>query len=390
MRLAPALATASGLTMLLLAACEQTWKPVHVIDSLRVIGVRAEPPEVRPGQSTQLEALALDPTRPGEQTTMLWLGCEPDPYAQNRGACGNVDDIGSPATLSDPSMLPAGVKIIGLGSRAVYSTSARLFDVLPPNDPVRQKGTIGTVINVAVGAEVPITATMDELREVLEKVARKEIASQLTVFRVRVSENAQQNRNPFIDTLSVNGERVPMGGTVRLLESAPHELDLTAHDFESFDEPKADGGTEARTESIIVAWYTSAGRFDYDRVSLSGDLKSQLTAAGGRRDDSDPLPPDRRGRLWAVARDTRGGQVWAEWPWYICDGATPLPGVSAVERGQGSLTLRGENLDQILDVLAGDTVLRGAYSPSSRTWVGDAAEGTLEVRARNCLTVRLR
>lgn len=389
-RYATSIVAGIGLLLVLLlgGACEQPWKPVHVIDSLRVIGIRADPPEVRPGQATQLEALVLDPSRPGERTTMLWLGCEPDPYAQNRGACGNVDDIGNPSSLADPSMLPPGVNIIGVGNRATYSTSPRLFDVLAADDPVRRKGTVGTIINVAVGAEVPLTATMDELRAVLDKVTRKEIASQLTVFRVRVSESTAQNVNPVIDDLFVNREVLPRGATIRLFPSTAQELHLTAHDFEMFDEPKPDGGFEPRTESVIVAWYTSAGRFDYDRVSLSGELRSKLTSAGDELSGNDPIPPDRRGRLWAVARDTRGGQVWAEWPWYICDFAAPLPNVTSVDRSNG-LTLRGENLDQILDVVAQGAAVRGVYSPSSRSWVGDPAPGPLEVRAKNCLSLRV-
>lgn len=374
--------------LLLGAACDQPWKPVHVIDSLRVIGVRAEPPEVRPGQTASLEALVLDPTRPGERTTMLWLGCEPDPYAQNRGACSDLTQVGDTQSIANAMQLPPGVKILGIGPRAAYSTQSTLFDVLDAGHPVRTKGTVGTILNIAVGADVPITASMEELRAVLDKVATKEIASQVTLFRVRVSEHPSPNVNPVIDDVFVEGEKLPKGGTLRFLPTLESELDLTAHDFQDFEDLSPTGEPQMKTESIIVAWYTTAGRFDYDRTSLKSDVKSSM-AAPGDPTTNDPLPDDRRGRLWAVIRDTRGGQAWADWPWYVCDPVAPLPVVRSVERGSNTLTLRGDDLDQILEVVSENAVVRGAYSPSSRSWVGDAAPGALEVRARNCLTVRV-
>ena len=44
-----------------------------LFDSLRVIGVRAEPPELRPGQAARLEELVINPVPP-QNTTTLWLG----------------------------------------------------------------------------------------------------------------------------------------------------------------------------------------------------------------------------------------------------------------------------------------------------------------------------
>ena len=51
-------------------------------------------------------------------------------------------------------------------------------------------------------------------QQFLEKVQSKEIASVLTLFRVRVSENAVQNANPTIDQLIVDGAPLPRGATI--------------------------------------------------------------------------------------------------------------------------------------------------------------------------------
>src|SRR5690348_7721794 len=106
--------TVAAAVLLFFSACDQPWKPVTVIESLRVIGVRAEPPEVKPGQPAMLEALVLDPTRPGQNTTMVWLGCDPDPYGKNRGACSDLSSIGDQSALIDSMKLPDGVHLIGL------------------------------------------------------------------------------------------------------------------------------------------------------------------------------------------------------------------------------------------------------------------------------------
>lgn len=373
------------LPLVLLAACDQGWKPASVIDSLRVIGVRAEPPEVRPGEPARLEALLLDPTRAGK-STILWLGCEPDPYGLGRGACGDLDALQDPTSLIDSMKLPAGIRLIGIDDQAAYASSPSLFDAIDAGTAAREDGTAGVVISLAIAADVPFTASREELEPIFQKVQSKEIASQLTLFRVRVSEAPESNRNhnPAIDDLLLAGEIVPRGATLQLLPSVPYPLDLTAHDYEEYDQLDALMMLEHKTERLIVSWYTSAGRFDRDRIALGSEVKAELTAAGSERDGNDPIPENRRGSLWGVLRDSRGGQAWREWKWFLCDPALPAPHVTRIERTATELTLRGENLDQLLDVIAWGAAVRGAYSPTSDTWVGDAADGPLELRAKNC------
>ncbi|MEQ1866412.1 MAG: MgtC/SapB family protein, partial [Micropepsaceae bacterium] len=86
---------------------------------------------IRPGASARLEALLLDPSRPGARSTTLWLGCDPDPFAAGRGACSDLDALSS-GSLVDTSMLPAGVRMLGLvalGS-ALATLTAIGFDVV--------------------------------------------------------------------------------------------------------------------------------------------------------------------------------------------------------------------------------------------------------------------
>jgi hypothetical protein len=291
--------------------------------------------------------------------------------------------------------LPAGVRIIGIDDHASYSVPSTLFDVLDPSDPRRKTGTVGLIVSIAVAADVPITAGAQELQPILQKVASKEIASQLTLFRVTVSESDNPNHNPAIDDLLVDGSLLPRGATVQMTAYDAHLLDLTAHDYEKYDEATPATGVQHLTERIVAAWYTTAGRFDHDRVALTESVKARLTAPGSVALENDPIPDDRRGTLWAVVRDSRGGQSWSTWPWWLCDPSQPRPIITSVETtsgtltNPGTLTLHGVHLDQIMNVYGSGAVLRGAYSPQAKTWAGDAPillPVSLGVTSRSCET----
>jgi hypothetical protein len=336
-----------------------------VVDSLRVIGVRAEPPEIRPGQAAVLQELIINPIPPGGTTT-LWLGCDPDPFGEGRGACTDVGALSDTSSLVDTTSLPPGVKLIGFNQAAAYAAAPTLFDVLPPDDPRRVSGTVGLVISIAVGEVVSPTATKAELAAVGDRVRNGTTPSQLTLFRVAVSESTNPNHNPVADTLTVNGPW-QNGATVQL-QIGDNLMDLTAHDFEKYDE-MTPSGVEHQTEQISVAWYATAGRFSEDRVTLGSDVKSKLTIS--QTDPDNPFPSDRHGTLWAVLRDSRGGQSWASWPTYICDASAPVPVLGTFD--PSPFVIHGDHLDQLIDVFVDGAPMAGAFDAATGTWKGAAS-----------------
>jgi hypothetical protein len=44
-----------------ITGCSEDWAPVYFIEKLRILGIRAQPPDLSPGNVTQLEALVVDP-----------------------------------------------------------------------------------------------------------------------------------------------------------------------------------------------------------------------------------------------------------------------------------------------------------------------------------------
>lgn len=376
---------------LALAGCDTGFRPETLVENLRLIGMQAEPAFLRPGETTRLSALVVDPTR-APPPTVLWIGCEPDAFNLNRSPCA------SPAVLSDPASLtggtgtlPPGVSLIGFNQQAAYTVPAGLFDVLAADDARRRTGTVGQIVAFAIAETLSPTATEEELRALFARVEAKEVKTVIALFRVAVSEAPQPNANPVVDGLVVAGERWPDGARVMLLPGEPVRVDLTAPEtsFERFTR-ETPGGVEERVERIQVAWYSTSGRFFADTTALTEPVKNLFTAPG--LTDADPLPERRTGTIYTVHRDSRGGQSWREWPFFVCDPDAPAPRVTAVSwpaEAGGEVTLTGEHLESVLDVIVDGAALGGgAFSPATGVWRGALPAGVPPGAARGVVHTR--
>lgn len=387
------------LLLLLLAGCEPGFRPETLIENLRFIGVSTDPPNLRPGESARVSSLILDPSR-SQPPTVLWLGCDPDPFNLNRSPCADRAVLAdSSALTAGTGELPPGVSLIGFNANATYTVPAGLFDVLAPDDPRRQTGTVGIVLALAIAETVSPAAPREELQAVFERVQRKEVKSIITLFRVNVSESTVRNTNPAVDALVVAGEPWPRNARFFVRPAEPVTLDVTAPD--SSFEPyvlQTPSGPEEKTERILAAWYSTSGRFTEDSTALREEVRTIFTAPGGKKDD--PVPERRTGTVYTVFRDTRGGQSWREWDYFVCDDTLPEPSVTSVEWPASALApvvLRGEALGSVLDVVVDGVALeRGAYSPATGTFEGylpaDVAVGSKRgtVHTRRCTRQPLR
>ncbi len=362
------------------AACDYGFKPETLVDQLRVLGVQATPADLRPGESARLSALAPDPSRPGGAVTLLWVGCDADPYGLGRTACADATLLQDPSALTGGTgQLPAGVSLIGFNDTAAWTAPAGLFDVLDAGDPRRQTGTVGPVVLFAVAEAVSPTATRAELQALFERVQRKEVRSVLSLYRVKVPESLERNHGPTLTGLTVDGGLWPQGAWLTVRPGEPLPLDLRAppEAFEAYTALTPDGPV-ASTERLLAAWYATSGRFSQERTALGAEVKTAFTPPGSG-DPTDPLPPRRAGTLWAVVRDTRGGQTWDQWPFYVCDPSLPEPRVTGVDwpASPGDLlVLHGTALDSVLDVVVdGQALTRGGYAAARGTWEGPLPGG---------------
>ncbi len=312
----------------------------------------------------------LDPTRPGKATTTFWIGCDPDPFNLNRSVCADPAVITDPSKLGDMTAPPPGVKFIGLGAQAFYTAPRGIFDVLASDDPRRVLGTVGQVVAVSIAEEVSPTAPMEELRALFAKVQSGEVRSLVSLFRVHLSEDPERNHNPVVTTLFVDEQPWPAGARVMMKPDQQVKLDVDASDaaFEAFT-ASTPAGPEARTERILVAWYSMGGRFSEERTAMREGVKTVYTAPGTKR--FDPVPERRTSTLWTVLRDTRGGLSWSEFPLFFCDDALPAPQLSAVRppaQPGDELVVEGVELGSVLDVIVDGQALRGRTNSSGTTW----------------------
>jgi hypothetical protein len=110
---------------------------------------------------------------------------------------------------------------------------------------------------------------------------------------------ATRNLAPVVTSVSIGGAVVSQGQVPPPL-AASHDLVVQALlDPSSAQSYTADDGTAA-TETLVVSFYTTAGRFDFDRASgLDGSVKLKAEKLSGETE----------AQVYAVARDLRGGET---------------------------------------------------------------------------------
>ncbi len=375
---------------LTLAACNGQFKPETLVDALRVLSVTTEPPEVAPGESATLEILQLDPSRPTGKTTVVWVGCEPDPIDFNRSACNDTSALLQPTAFAT---FPPGVRVLGFGNRAGYASASTLFDALAPEDPVRSNGTSGPVLGVVIGEFVKPTSSDAELRELFGRIERQEVQTVMALTRVTVSQKANKNHNPKLEALEVDGAALPQNAKLQLRAGSKVTLVPRATDDsrETYSVLLPSGPSE-RSESLVVSWYSTAGRFDQARVDVTSGAQTTFITPGSSEVPDDPVPDKRTGTLWLVLRDGRGGQHAQTVPFFVCDDSpTPvLEKLTAPTTAGDPLVATGQHLDGALDlIIDGAAVDHASYSPGQDAFLGDVpalAPGAypVQLRAKNC------
>jgi hypothetical protein len=377
--------------LLLLEGCNAQFKPETLVDSLRVLAITAEPPEVAPGESAQLDILQLDPSRPTGKTTVVWVGCEPDPIDFNRSACNDTSALLQPTAFAT---FPPGVRVLGFGTRAGYASASTLFDALPPEDPVRANGTSGPVLGVVIGEEVKPTSSDAELRELFGRIERQEVQTVMALTRVTVTERLTKNHNPKLEALEVDGVALPKNAKLQLHEGATVTLlpRATEDSPETYSVLLPSGPSE-RSESLVVSWYSTVGRFDQARIDVTGGALTKFISPGSQADD--PVPEKRTGTVWLVMRDGRGGQHFETVPFYVCDDS-PTPTLRALQ-GPTSMgdpiVATGDDMSGALDLVIGGAALtRASFSPGRNAFIGDvptlpSGSYPVQLRAKNCAIV---
>lgn len=277
-------------------------KPVDLspswrIDKLRVLGVRAEPPEARPGQRVTFEALVIDPD--GESGGAVWIACPPAEDGGTGFGCGLSSDLDF-AAGSDQG-------IIGFqpGLDPVYTPPDDILDDLEEEE--RAEGTY-QLIQLAVIPEGLLDEGFGE-GDFGADIDFNQV--EVGYKRLVVSEARTPNRNPEVAGFAVDGWSVPADATIEVDPGETYALDLflPAQSIERYTFERDDGTLETRREEPFITWYASGGTLlETETLFPYLDVTWQAPEA-----DAEVTS----GSWWTVVRDRRGGMAWAERRWRL-------------------------------------------------------------------------
>lgn len=385
------------LTLLLSSSCGAQFTPETLVDSLRILSIVSDPPEVNPGQQSTVSVLFGDPTRVGQPNTIIWVGCEPDPLDQNRSACNDASILVKPTLITE---YPPGLKLLGFGSKtnAIYSSSADVFSPLSPENTIRLNGSVGQVMAIVIAEEVNLSAMGDELTAVFQRIENKETPAAIGLTRILVSEKAQKNQNPTIDGLTFDDAPLPQGARLQVRPGQEVKLGVAVPESsrERYDELQPSGPV-AKQEVVVGAWYSSNGRFSRERFDVTTEEPTIFYAPGSTRFPEDPVPERRTGQLWLVVRDNRGAQAFEQFRFYVCDETLPTPRVTSITPpavAGDPVLVRGDDMPRVLDILIGGVALgTSTYSSARGAFVGFPPElvsgmtYSVTMRGQNCSSV---
>jgi hypothetical protein len=277
-------------TLLMLLGCQeldlsQEWD----LDRLRLLAVRANPAEPRPGDTVTFTSLGYAPEG---AWTAIWfacvagteMGCSFDPALLE-----GMDDLES-MTPEEQAELIAALQAAGLiGLQPGFEPSW-----VVPEDALtglsEEEALEGT------SATVQITLTTAS--------AEEEGDTELVLRRIPISLAPTPNVNPDIGTFEVDGTGLPAGEG--LTASAGQAYELTAMlygELEEYAYVTTEGVDEMRTEELEWRWYTDMGSF---APSFSiGDDEPTWDGVSWTA----PNEPG-TGVLHAVVLDGRGGMGW--------------------------------------------------------------------------------
>lgn len=254
----------STLVFVFAAGCTQPLPSRALVDDLRVLGVRAEPPEAAPGETITFDALVGDVEVPARPFRRGWALCTP-----------GADGV---ATCGDPT------RVMALGTSAATTWTVPA-DILSDLDPGQQ--AIGRDVYVVFGIE--LDGLQREPQQGEHDVAFK---------RVRISTNPSPNRNPRIEALLLDGTNA--AGPLDAEPGARKSL-LALASADSRQEYVVNG--ETYREETRYTWLVTRGSIA-DPVSWGDDDGVGVTEWGLPNGGEDLM-------LWVVLRDERGGTAWA-------------------------------------------------------------------------------
>jgi len=246
--------------------------PVTFVAGLRVLGIKAEPPEVPAGASSSVEALAVNTN--GATPVAAWNACMQPPLP------GQIVNPNCVETTAAPYLQPIGNGLSITATMPQVTASAL-------GEP-----------DASGGVYLPLVADV---------TAPPNGTGITAVYRLRLLGTAPANTNPTIASvylLDPSGAMTALDPSSSTPVASGAALSLGVTFAPGSSETYIAADETATTETLTTSWFCTAGNFSVEKTSDTQpqtvlSLNQRLPAVGSSID------------LWAVARDERGGTDFA-------------------------------------------------------------------------------
>lgn len=272
-----------------LLACEtdslsQAWQ----IDRLRVLAVKAEPAEPRPGDLVTFDALVLSPEV--ALGGSVWFVC----------SGGVSSEFGCDI---DPGLLDS----VGAGTAEAEDLADAGFVGFLPDVPPMWFVPLDYLDGLTEAEQLEGTFAMTYVTAFPELVAGEPIDEdevEVAYKRVPVSLAPTPNHNPVVTGWRIDGVDIAPEAVVHLDPGQAYTMELVlAEDaVEPYTFRTSAGIDESREEEPYFSWYLQEGEF-----SQSSTLWPYASTVWLAPDE----PTLSEQTVWGVVRDRRGGMGWA-------------------------------------------------------------------------------
>jgi hypothetical protein len=304
-----------ALTVLTTTGCLEDMDPISLISKFRVMGVLAEPPEIKPGEGTVLRVLYDDPS--DRNVMVVWLTC--------LGVFSPGSTVASEIVGACTPVAPVG---IGEGSdgEAEYEIASTPTDL----DLGLDAGVDASIENVSVTVivflcaggvldggmpfiptdSVPEGGIWDMDLDALCTGGDSLIATKVVV----ISNSDNPNKNPEIDEVLLDGKPIspdqpyPCKGEDGCTSSIRIKASLTEESFQEYE----DQFGEMQEESPYISWFVSRGKVSNDRARASEPDDPDSDTHGYFETKWEPKGSTAT-KFWLVAHDVRGGAAWKKY-----------------------------------------------------------------------------
>lgn len=283
------------------------------ITSPRVLAIRAFPAEASKNQKVELTALIATPDG-AEPEAPAWSLC------LDRKPLSELGPL-SPRCLASPEPEPEIAQALGEGSQVTATLPSKVCQLFGPERPDPKAGEpsgrpvdpdptggfyqpvlsflAGSATLGAIRLDCPLSGATREATVDYNERHRVNQNPELVAFELLRGDGSSAGLDSDDLPSLARGERVTL--RARFGDCADAETCLGAERYLVYD--RETERLEERTETLVVSWFSSAGELDEAR---SDGGRGEPAASNGFTVPNQPGEV----RLWAVARDDRGGVSW--------------------------------------------------------------------------------